>query len=84
MPRESTGSKSRSDMIRIHTNSYYAAHGRMPRGTGLWFFYGPAEYSRHEPAKRPYFCYDGTYAEAKAAAAKWARKNNYSDIEAGS
>ena len=47
--------------VRVETTQYQGAHGRMPRGRGLWFF----AFDRGVEAT---FAATGTFAEARSAA----------------
>jgi len=53
--------------ISFNTNKYARAHGKEPRGKGMWWF----EFLNGET-----FTYIGTLAEAKAACAKELKMNH--------
>jgi hypothetical protein len=59
--------------MQISTSKYQAAHGKMPKGKGLWFFFGMAIGNglNNSPFE---FSHYGTYGEAKKAASKAAKQ----------
>jgi hypothetical protein len=63
-------------MIEVMTDEYRASHKKAPRGRGMWAFavgvYGGKWLSEC-------FWFNGSYADAKKAAVRFAR-NNASDI----
>ena len=45
----------------VKTNKYFAAHGKQPKGKGLWMF---------ENSVGTTMCFNGTYTQAKKEAQK--------------
>jgi len=63
----------------VSTARYEFAHGKKPRGTGMWaFFFGQND------SVEDAFWHRGTYAEAKAAAVAEASKRGFSRVSVGS
>lgn len=61
--------------VEVKTTHYEFAHGRKPRGTGLWMFHGYNDRSGRT------FEFNGTYSEAKKEAVKWARSRDCHMVE---
>lgn len=57
--------------VRVETNKYKFAHGKLPRGTGTWFFkIGDEEKS-----------WSGKYTDASKQAQKYAKSKGVMSIE---
>lgn len=61
--------------VEVRTTHYEFAHGRKPRGTGLWLFHGYNERSGRT------FEFNGSYSEAKRKAIEWARARGTNMLE---
>ena len=59
--------------MRVNTNRYEAAHGKKPRGFGMWSFEHNAGYQKIVFAT-------GNYSEAKKEAIKAAQEKGASEI----
>lgn len=53
----------KASAVRFSTAAYQFAHGKAPRGTGLWAFRAPG-------SDRDLFFFNGSLSEAKKAAAQ--------------
>lgn len=69
-----------SSRVEVSTTEYQFAHGRMPRGRGLWFFTMRLRPGRGESQ----FIAEGTYAEARKAALVEACRVGATMIKVGS
>ena len=61
--------------VRVETTEFQFAHGRMPRGRGRWMF----AFGRGEAT----FAAEGTFAEARAAAVREARRVGADTVRVG-
>lgn len=79
--------------VEVFTRRYEAAHGRRPRGTGLWAFFFVAapvdeagfaaeDDDYNGPGTMRFF--NGSFTEARRKAVAFARTNGYMRIEVGS
>jgi hypothetical protein len=62
--------------ITVNTDSFFFAHGKMPRGRGWWLFWLTTE----DRCRVAEFEVTGLYSDALAAAKAHARVNGYSEI----
>ena len=61
--------------IRFDDRQYRLAHGKAPRGYGLWIFSAETDNQSHEPLVNAY-CARGTLTEAKKDITTWLRDKN--------
>lgn len=61
--------------IRFDDTQYRAAHGKAPRGYGLWFFSAETDNQSKEPLVNAYIV-RGTLTDAKKDVAAWLREQN--------
>lgn len=66
--------------IEINTTEYVFSHGKAPRGTGSWFFFGNR---CCQFIAGSYASFNGTFAEAKQQAKAWAKANRFHVIYVG-
>ncbi len=64
-------------MTTISTTEYENAHGKKPRGTGHWAFF-------FDNDTQPWWVPDATYAAAKKAALREARRIGAARVKVGS
>lgn len=62
--------------MEIHTTEFQFAHGKLPRGTGMWAF----AQNSFTPADKV-FWFTGSYATAKKAAIQHAKEHGWTRIE---
>jgi len=66
-------------MRSVETWKYVASHGKLPRGTGTWWF-SIGNYERPRTHENREVAFRGSYTEAKKKALKAAKKYGYSRI----
>lgn len=55
--------------MRVDTTEYEWAHGKKPRGPGLWWFY-----ARREDGQAFQRSFNMSFGEARKAAVRWAKR----------
>ena len=67
-------------MIDFSTDEYEFAHGKKPRGEGMWAFFFDR---RRRPDADPVF-FNGKYGDTKRQAIEHAKKNGFRSVSVGS